>query len=98
LKSIRLSFKEEGLSVDDLNIIAEMGSTEAVIQGIKSNVGVSILSTIAVAEELKAGSLKALTVNKLNLTRSFYLITHKHRSPSPLCKAFMAFLKKDFTL
>jgi DNA-binding transcriptional LysR family regulator len=96
LKSIKLSFKEKSLSVDDLNIIAEMGSTEAVIQGIKSDVGVSILSTIAVAEEINSGSLKALTVNKLNLKRSFYLITHKHRSPSPLCKAFMAFLKKEF--
>jgi DNA-binding transcriptional LysR family regulator len=94
LKSIRLSFKERGLSVEDLNIIAEMGSTEAVIQGIKSKVGVSILSTIAVAEALNAGTLKALTVNKLNLKRSFYLITHKHRSPSPLCKAFIAFLRK----
>ena len=98
LKSINLSFNEKGFSVGDLNIIAEMGSTEAVIQGIKSHVGVSILSTIAVAEELKSGSLKALTVNKLNLTRSFYLITHKHRSPSPLCKTFMAFLKKEFIL
>ena len=98
LKSIKLSFKQKNLSVDDLNVIAEMGSTEAVIQGIKSKVGVSILSTIAVAEELKARSLKALTVNKLNLKRSFYLITHKYRSPSPLCKTFMAFLKKVFTL
>ena len=96
LKSIRLSFKEKGLTIDDLTIIAEMGSTEAVIQGIKNKVGVSILSTIAVAEELKAGTLKALTVNHLNLKRSFYLITHKHRSPSPLCKAFITFLKKEF--
>ena len=98
LKSIRLSFKERGLSVEDLNIIAEMGSTEAVIQGIKSKVGVSILSTIAVAEALNAGTLKALTVNKLNLKRSFYLITHKHRSASPLCKTFITFLRKEFTL
>ena len=97
LKSIKLSFKEKVGSIDDLNVVAEMGSTEAVIQGIKSKVGVSILSTIAVAEELKIGTLKALTVSRLNLKRSFYLITHKHRSPSPLCKAFIAFLKKEFT-
>jgi DNA-binding transcriptional LysR family regulator len=97
LKSIKLSFKEKVGSIDDLNVVAEMGSTEAVIQGIKSKVGVSILSTIAVAEELKTGTLKALTVSRLNLKRSFYLITHKHRSPSPLCKAFIAFLKKEFT-
>ena len=96
LKSIKLSLKEKGYSSENLNIIAELGSTEAVIQGIKSKVGISILSTIAVAEELKAGTLKALTIKKLNLKRSFYLITHKQRSPSPLCNAFINFLKKEF--
>jgi len=97
LKSIKLSLKEKGYSSENLNIIAELGSTEAVIQGIKSKVGISILSTIAVAEELKAGTLKALTIKKLNLKRNFYLITHKQRSPSPLCNAFINFLKKEFS-
>ena len=96
LKSIKLSLKEKGYTIENLNIIAELGSTEAVIQGIKSKVGISILSTIAVAEELKTGILKALTIKKLNLKRSFYLITHKQRSPSPLCNAFIKFLKKEF--
>jgi DNA-binding transcriptional LysR family regulator len=96
LKSIKMSLKEKGYTSENLNIIAELGSTEAVIQGIKNKVGVSILSTIAVAEELKAGTLKALSIKELNLKRSFYLITHKQRSPSPLCKAFINFLKKEF--
>lgn len=97
LKSIKLSLKEKGYTRENLNIVAEMGSTEAVIQGIKSNVGVSILSSIAVAEELKAGTLKALAIKELNLKRNFYLITHKQRSPSPICKAFINFLRKEFT-
>ena len=96
LKSIKLSLKEKGYTSENLNIIAELGSTEAIIQGIKSKIGISILSTIAVAEELKAGTLKALTIKELNLKRNFYLITHKQRSPSPLCKAFINFLKKEF--
>ena len=96
LKSIKLSLKEKGYSSENLNIIAELGSTEAVIQGIKNKVGISILSTIAVAEELKAGTLKALTIKKLNLKRGFFLITHKQRSSSPLCNAFINFLKKEF--
>jgi DNA-binding transcriptional LysR family regulator len=95
LKSIQLSLLDKGYSSEDLNIIAEMGSTEAVIQGIKSKVGISILSTIAVAEELQAGTLKALTIKELNLKRSFYITRHRHRSASPLSKAFMEFLKKN---
>jgi DNA-binding transcriptional LysR family regulator len=96
LKSIRMSLTEKGHLLEDLNIISEMGSTAAIIQGVKSKVGISILSTIAVAEELKAGILKALAIKNLKLKRSFYLIRHKHRSASPLGTAFNEFLKKEF--
>jgi len=75
-----------------LNIVAEMGSTTAVIQGIKNKVGLSVLSTLAVQEELQAGHLKALPVAGLNLQRSFYLTINKLRTLSPLSKAFMAYL------
>ncbi len=95
LKSIQLCLLDKGYSSEDLNIIAEMGSTEAVIQGIKSKVGISILSTIAVAEELQTGTLKALIIKELNLKRSFYITRHRLRSISPLSKAFMEFLKKN---
>jgi DNA-binding transcriptional LysR family regulator len=97
LKSIQANLANKGFSSDDMKIIAEMGSTAAVIQGIKSNVGVSILSTIAVTEELQTGSLKALKIKELDLMRSFYLTQHKHRSASPLCSTFIAFLKKELT-
>ncbi len=95
LKSIQLSLARKGYSIEDLNIAAQMGNTEAVSQGIKSKVGVSIISTIAVSEDLKAGTLKALAIEDLNLKRSFYLTWHKYRSPSPLCQAFRKFLKKN---
>lgn len=95
LSSIYKSLSEKGKDRKNLNIVSEMGSTEAVIQGIKSMVGISILSPIAVADELKAGTLKALTIKDLNLKRSFYLTWHKDRSASPLGKAFMDFIKKS---
>ena len=95
LKSIKHSLARKGYNWDDLNIISEMGSTEAVKQGIKSNVGVSILSRIAVAEALQTGSLIALSVEGLDLKRSFYLTRHKYRSAAPLCRAFVEFLTKE---
>jgi len=96
LQSILLSFANKGYSKKKLDIIAEIGSTAAVIQAIKSKVGISILSTIAVAEELQTGTLKALAIKDLNLKRSFYLTRHKHRSASPLCSAFIDFLNREF--
>lgn len=94
LISIQERLKQQGRSVEELNIVAEMGSTEAVRQGIKDGIGVSILSTLAVSEDLESGALKALSVEGLNLTRGLYLTRHRQRSLSPLAQAFMEFLKK----
>jgi DNA-binding transcriptional LysR family regulator len=95
LKSIRNSLEQIGKNVRELNIVAEMGSTSAVIQGIKNRIGISILSTIAVKEELAAGTLKALKVDGLNLKRHFYLTVHQDRTLSPLCTAFVEFIKES---
>jgi DNA-binding transcriptional LysR family regulator len=94
LISIQEQLKQQGRSVEELNIVAEMGSTEAVRQGIKDGIGVSILSTLAVSDDLESGALKALSVEGLNLTRGLYLTRHRQRSLSPLAQAFVEFLKK----
>jgi DNA-binding transcriptional LysR family regulator len=54
---------------------------------------VSILSTLAVADDIASGRLKALAVEGLNLTRSFYLTRHRKRSLSPIGSDFIEFLK-----
>ena len=97
LKSIENSFAKAGKSLSSLNIIAQLGSTAAVIQGIKNNVGISIFSTRAVSEELASGAFKALGIKGVDLKRNFYLTTHKERSPSPLCRAFIDFLEERFS-
>lgn len=95
LVSIQENLGAIGLGIGDLNIIAEMGSTEAVIQGIKSKVGISILSPVAITEELCAGTLVALTLEGLDLKRKFFLSFHKYRTRSPLGQLFMQFLKDE---
>ncbi len=95
LHSIEQQLKKKGYGVTDFNIVAEMGSTEAVRQAIKNKVGLSILSAIAVADDIQTGLLKAISIEGLNLKRSFYLTTHKQRTPSPLCTTFVDFLKHE---
>jgi DNA-binding transcriptional LysR family regulator len=80
----------EGIS--SLNIVARLGTSTAVKEGIKAGLGVSILSSLAMNTEFETGILKRLKVKGLRMTRSFYLIRDKRRTPSPLCKAFMDFL------
>jgi DNA-binding transcriptional LysR family regulator len=93
LKSVEQSLHQIGYGLGHFKIIAEMGSTAAVVQGIKNYLGVSVISTLAVSEELARGSLKALNIKGLNLKRNFYLTTCKHRSLSPVSDAFVKYLK-----
>ncbi len=83
-----------GFSPSRISAVAEMGSTEAVRQGIKARIGVSILSQQAVADDLTRGDLVALPVNGVRLSRSFYLALRKNRQPSPLCTAFVGYLRE----
>lgn len=94
LKSIQQSLRQQGHGVEELNIVAEMGSTEAVRQAIRDGIGVSILSTLAVADDIESGALKALAVDGLDLTRGLFITRHRQRSLSPLAAAFVDFLKK----
>jgi len=98
LKSIRESLFRRGKSIDELNIISEMGSTQAVIQGIKGLAGISILSVISVADELRAGTLVAMPVTELDLKRHFYLTRHRYRTHSPLCRTFIDFIREYLNL
>ncbi|MCK4390164.1 MAG: LysR family transcriptional regulator [Desulfobacterales bacterium] len=94
-KSIEQVLDKSGHSLGALNVVAEMGSTEAIRQGIKAGVGVSILSECAVAEELATGSLKKVKIKGLSFKRAFYLTFHRHRTQSPLCRTFIKFLNRE---
>ncbi len=96
-KSIKKSMAEADFNPNDLNIAARMGNTVSVIQGILCNAGVSILSTIAVKEDLKSGRLRALRVKGLKLKRNFYLTIHKKYTLSPLSKVFINFIKDSIS-
>jgi DNA-binding transcriptional LysR family regulator len=81
---------EEGTAA--LEVSARFGSSTAVKEGIKSGLGLSILSARAIDTEVKAGILKALKVKGLPMYRNFFLIRNKLRIASPACQAMLEFL------
>jgi DNA-binding transcriptional LysR family regulator len=88
------TLKQHGFEPTLLRTVAEMGSTEAIKQGIKAGIGVSILSRIALIDELKAGSVAVVTIEGVTLQRHFYIIRHRGRTLSPLCQTFERFLHR----
>jgi len=80
------------ISIDDFHVVARLGTSTAIKEGIKAGLGISILSKRALDTELKTGILKALRVPGLSMTRHFYLIRDKRRIASPLSRAMTDFL------
>jgi DNA-binding transcriptional LysR family regulator len=89
--------REHGVDPAKLRVVAEMGSSEAVRQGIKSRLGISILSSLAVAEDLRRGDLVTVPLEGMCIRRPFYLVRRKGRQLSPLALAFYEHLRRAGT-
>ena len=87
------TLEARGFNPSLIRVVAEMGSTEAIRQGIKAGIGVSILSSLAVAEDIKRGTLAKVEIKDVSMQRSFYLMQRKNRQSSPLCVAFLKHLR-----
>jgi len=79
---------------NSLNVVCELGSSEAVKHGILNKIGVSIISQREVETELKCGLLKKIKIDNITFDRRFYLIYNKARPQSPICMSFIEFLEE----
>lgn len=76
-----------------LNVVMELGSTEAIKEALIAGLGVSILSKTSIRRELQDGLLKEIPIRGLKLERDFYQIHHRRKALSPVSQAFVQFLR-----
>jgi DNA-binding transcriptional LysR family regulator len=84
-----------GVSLTSFRLVGEMGSTQAIKQAVRAGVGIALISRRAVEDECRAGLVACVKVKDLKVARSFYLVTHKDRTRSPLAQAFLDFLESQ---
>ena len=84
------ALKKAGIDPAEMNIVAQMGSTMAVLNSVRAKVGLGFLSRRAMVEELEAGKVVEVATKGIDLKRKFYLVTRKKRTHSPACQAFMS--------
>jgi len=81
--------KEQGLS--GMNIICELGSSEAVKEAIIAGLGISLISVHAVKRELARGILLEIPIKECVIERDIYLIYKRSFSLMKHHKLFMDF-------
>lgn len=84
-----------GIYPGDLTEVAILGSTAAVKEAVRQGLGVSVLSRLAVQEELENGTLKEIGVTGLKMNRDFFLVHHSQRTLPAHYQAFCAHLQSS---
>lgn len=77
-----------GHKESDLQEVAMLGSNEAVKEGVKAGLGISLLSSRSIAEDVARGTLVALVLEGISGERPFYLIRRRNRAMPPASAAF----------
>jgi len=90
-RTIEQKLSDAGISKENLNIVAELGSTEAIINAVEAGVGISLVSKWATRDKDRSGRLKSLSLENVSLKRNLYVVYSRHRTLSAAAEAFLKF-------
>jgi len=91
-RSMENYLRDLRLTLEQLQVVAVLGSTASIREALKSGLGASILSRLAINEEIERGELFEISLPGLPMRRRFYLISHAKRSLPNLYRTLAAFL------
>jgi len=83
-------FRDAGIPPENLNIIIELGSPEAIKGIVETGIGFAIVSRASVAKEKRLGDLLAIPL-KPRLTRTLSMVYPKEKFRSRLVNTFVEF-------
>lgn len=86
--------ESRGMEGASLRVTATLGSTEAVRAALLAGLGFSIISDIAVGEDIEQDRLHEISLKGRRLDRTFHLITHRKRTLPARYRIFRDFLKE----
>ncbi|MBP1949875.1 selenium metabolism-associated LysR family transcriptional regulator [Virgibacillus litoralis] len=82
------------LSVDDLNVVMELGSTESIKAAVESGLGVSFISKSAIKKEQRLKLLKTYPIEGISLYRYFYIASRKDHILKSTTELFLEELRR----
>jgi len=86
------ALERAGVTPASLNVVLELGNSEAIIGAVVEGLGVAVLSRRAVQKEVRAGRLHALRVEGLKLERDLYVVRDRRRALPAAAQSFLALL------
>ncbi|MGB9804083.1 selenium metabolism-associated LysR family transcriptional regulator [Desulfofundulus sp.] len=94
-RSLEEKLTRMGLSLEEAQVVMELGSTRAVITAVQAGLGVSLVSALAAAEPLALGRVCQVAVKNMDLNRYLYLIHPSEWPGSFAAEAFWDFIRNE---
>ncbi|MGI9862010.1 selenium metabolism-associated LysR family transcriptional regulator [Moorella naiadis] len=87
--------KKAGLEPSMLNIIMELGSTQAIKEAVEAGLGIAIISRLAIKKESRHNLLQVVKLRGADFHRTFHIIFNRHKFRSAPVEAFFKFLRSN---
>lgn len=91
-RNVETFLAQQNIGVDQLNIVAVLGSSTAVKEAVKADLGVSIISRYALQDELISGSVREITIHGMTMSRMLYIATAGKRTLPHHYQVFLNFI------
>lgn len=89
---IEKALEEKGISVNDLNVIYDLNSPEAIKSSVLSGKGFSFLPKLIIAGELKKQTVKTVEIDDFSIPFNYYVAYRKNYKFSKYDKMFIDFI------
>lgn len=95
-ETVTEGLKQHNITMDTLNIVMELGSTEAVAMSVERGVGIAFVSEMVAARGLALGRLKKVEVEGMDLRRKIYMARHAAFPFTRAQSLFWDFVKSQY--
>ncbi|MGF7060403.1 LysR substrate-binding domain-containing protein [Brassicibacter mesophilus] len=83
------------IEIDDLNIIYELNSMEAIKSSVIAGKGISFIPELSIKRELRDGVLKQIQIDNIEIVSEYYVAYRKDHELSPYENDFIKFIKSS---
>ena len=87
-----------GLAINKLNVVASIANQETIKRSVAKGMGISIISKLAVEEEIQSGKLCAINLSDASNKRSLNLIYNKNHQLSSSAAKFVKTVKQMYKI
>ncbi len=95
-KEIREFLKAHNFDINKLNVIATLNSIEAIKKSVRNNMGISIVSNLAVEDFAKDNKVLVFEFKEMNMYRNLYIVRNKEMYMSKCALKFIKFIREFF--